>query len=280
MESFSPSETAWLRYGSAAFTYWVATWFFKKGVTKIAHPSNTSQLLMLLVLGLAPFTFSPILQLTGLAQSQSIDNALVIAMEPIMCVVLAWIVLKEKLSPWQWASFIVALSGFLLLARFDLSSFSSLQNAQFIPFLMMLMALWGEASYSVLGRILTKKFSPESLFGTAICIGFTALTLYCFTQDGLPDFSFAKMTSVLAILWLGPLGTTLSYMIWMKEIRHAPVASLAVTLFIQPVMGTWIGYYFRDESLVPLQWIGAGLILTGVAIQAHSELFSRKKLAG
>lgn len=279
MESFSPAETAWLRYGSAAVAYWIATFFFRPGTPKVAHPRTTKDLLLLLLLGLAPFTFSPILQLMGLAQSQSIDNALVIAMEPVMAAFLAWVVLREKLSRGQWVSFLVAIFGFLMLAKFDFRSLASFQDAHFIPFLLMLMALWGEVSYSIIGRILTLKYQPEELFGTAILVGFTALTLFAFTQGGLPNFSIVKVSSILAILCLGPVGTTLTYMIWMKEIRHAPVATLSVTLFIQPVMGTWIGTFFLSESLGATQWIGAALILTGVAIQAQADLFPRKKLA-
>lgn len=280
LESFSPHETAWLRYGSAALTYFVAMQFFKRGTPQIVHPRTSRELILLLILGLAPFTFSPILQLMGLSQAQSIDNALVIAMEPIMAVFLAWIFLKEKLSPIQWISFMVAMIGFGMLARFDFHSFSSLQNAQVLPFLMMLMALWGEASYSVIGRVLTKKYEPEPLYGTAIWVGFTALTLFVLTRGGFPSFAGVRLKSILAILWLGPLGTTLTYMIWMREIRHAPVATLAITLFIQPLAGTWIGIFFLNERLELLQWLGAALILTGVGIQAHGEIFSRKKLAG
>lgn len=279
LDSFSPTHTAWLRYGMAAVTYLGVALFLKRGAPRLVHPRTPTELIMVLLLGLAPFAVSPILQLSGLASTQSIDNALIIAMEPMMTVLLGWVVLREGLNRSQWLSFAVAIFGFLLLARFDFRSFENLGNAHFLGSLMMLLALWGEAIYSVFGRILTRKYEPLPLFGTAIWVGFTALTLFALSREGMPNFSEAKWEAGLALLWLGPLGTCLSYILWIREARHAPVATLAVTLFIQPVLGAIIGAVFRDEKLIAIQWWGAALILTGVAIQARVEIHAQKKLA-
>jgi len=233
---------------------------------------------LILALGLAPFAVSPILQLSGLAATQSIDNAVIIAMEPLLTVLLGWLALREGLTRTQGASFVVAVAGFLLLARFDLRSVGTpggvSVSTQFMGSVLMLTALWGEAIYSVFGRLLTRTFAPVPLYGTAIFVGFAGLSLYALTTEGLPDVRHASGSSWFAILWLGPLGSCLNYILWMREVRKVPVATLAITLFIQPVVGMVAGLFFRDEALLPAQWAGAVLILTGVGIQAHFE--SRK----
>ena len=67
---------------------------------------------------------------------------------------------------------------------------------------------------------------------------------------------------------MGPIGTALAYFYWMTALTEAPVASLAITLFIQPVMGTIFGHLFLGDHLTWIQGLGGGLILLGVIAQS------------
>ena len=77
--------------------------------------------------------------------------------------------------------------------------------------------------------------------------------------------------SILALMWLGPLGTALSYLFWMLVMRRAPVASLALTLFVQPVFGSVWGYVFLGERLSQVQAAGAVLIIGAMLAQTLVE---------
>jgi drug/metabolite transporter (DMT)-like permease len=149
--------------------------------------------------------------------------------------------------------------------------------------LLMLLALVGEAAYSVMGRTLIKRHTPVSVFGVAILSGVSFLTVATYLIHGSLPLNFAAhidKKALLALLWLGPFGTTASYIFWMFALRQAPVASIALTLFIQPVFGAVWGYFILNERLSATQFAGGAMILLAVFAQTLVELFSgrgRKK---
>ena len=75
-------------------------------------------------------------------------------------------------------------------------------------------------------------------------------------------------TSGLALLWLGPFGTTLSYVFWMSALSKAPVASVALTLLVQPLFGALWGTLFLAEPFPLAKQLGGGLILAGLLLTA------------
>jgi drug/metabolite transporter (DMT)-like permease len=76
------------------------------------------------------------------------------------------------------------------------------------------------------------------------------------------------LKSALALLWLGPLGTTAAYLFWIYVLARASVSSMTLTLFVQPVMGAFFGYLFLKEQLTALQLSGGALILAAAFGQA------------
>ena len=107
----------------------------------------------------------------------------------------------------------------------------------------------GEALFSVLGRKWVSRGSALKFFSGSLGIGVIALTfalLYLSGDSGGGSGIFKKLVflqwpGLLAILWIGPLGTTAAYLIWLNALKNAPIATLALTLFLQPLAGVlWV----------------------------------------
>ncbi len=277
LESFTPTQAAWLRYSSA----WLAFLLLRPLVARLLRdprrePHWVSPALpdrwRIVGLGLLPFCLSPLLQLTGLSLSRATDNAVIVAMEPLLTASLGWWILHERLRGVDFLGLALALTGFFLLSTSAVSFSASLGNA------IMLISLFGEASYSVLGRDLVRRYRVLPLFGTSLGLGVLGLTVALGVSVWLaPPASLAvpSMRSVFGILWLGPLGTAAVYLLWMKVLTRIDVSKAAPTLFIQPVMGVVWGVLFLGERLSPLQGLGACVILLGILLP--TALFSIQK---
>jgi drug/metabolite transporter (DMT)-like permease len=282
LEDFSPAEGAWLRYTTALISFFVFRAFFPVLRAKpVFFAKNLREWMTVIAMGGATFCFSPLLQLTGLQASRATDNALIISMEPMMTVFLAWIFLREKITASYLATFVLALFGFALLAGVSWRGLE-VSRAHLIGNFIMLISLLGEAYYSVGGSKLLdsrSKNSPFSVYALAIISGVVLLTISVaiFTGEGplaLIQVAFHKMTwhSGLAIAWLGPLGTSASYLYWMYALKEAPVASIALTLFVQPVFGSFWGYLFLGERLTGSQAFGGVLIIMAVFAQTLGSI--------
>jgi len=274
LTDFSPAQVAWLRYGSALLSYFAVVLAFRS-FRPFSHaiikpfwvPRTRHDWVLLFAMGFFPFCFSPLLQLTGLAASRAVDNALIVAMEPLVTVVLAWLVLREAISLFYAFTFGLALFGFGLLT--GVQPGSAEWNGHLIGNLLILVSMGGEAAYSVFGRKLTARHEPVAIFGSAITAGVIFLTMagpfFGIVATGFTSDQFT-LRNVLCLLWMGPLGTMATYLYWMIALSRAPVAALAITLFIQPLFGALWGYAFLEERLSLMQAAGGGLILLAVLV--------------
>lgn len=269
----SPAVTAWLRYSSAFLAYLIAipVLRMKREGPAFLKPRTFRDGILILTVGFMAFCLAPLLQMTGLQSSRATDNALIVAMEPLMTVALARIVIGERLSRAHYVAFGLALSGFALLSGIQNGVDFSGHSSNFVGNLLMLTALIGEASYSVFSLKLLERYPPLGIFGSALGGGVGILTFSTFAIEGprmFTELSHLSWKSICGLIWLGPMGTAFAYFYWMSVLREASVATIALTLFIQPVLGALWGYAFLGESLTQAQAIGAILIIAGVMTQS------------
>ena len=271
LRSYDGLQVAWIRYFGAFMAYFsvaVASLLFQRGKRwrdYFLAPSDWRTGFELLALGIGPFVFSPILQFVGLETAQAMDNSILIATEPLITVLLAWVVLGERMTRDHWISMGIALVGFLLFS--GAVSFSVSKGM-----VLLLFALLGEATFSVFSRKLAQVYPPSAVLGTALAIGALVLTAVVAMFGRLPTLGFASIREVGAALCLGPIGSTLTYLIWSLITRTVSVPSMVITLFIQPIVGALLGFLLLGESLTPGRFAGALLILAGIGFLFFWEL--------
>lgn len=231
------------------------------------------------VLGIVTFLISPLLQMTGLYQSRAVDGALMIAVEPLATILLAVVFLRERLKPMQILCLCLAATGAAIVSEVTLEKLQSLKDTRMLGNGLILLSLFCEGAYSILAKPLLAKRKPVHVFATALALGTVLLFLFNLIQDG------AERLSGLAVLvhqgtlwhWLGfsflGLGCSLfAYLYWMSALKEAPISLIAMTLYVQPVLGLVWGGVFMQEPLAPQTFLGAALIFLAVA-------FSNKKAA-
>jgi len=284
LNEVNPPQAAWLRYSSALLSYVifvVAFRFFRRSspgnLTFFFIPKNFSDGLQVMTLGLATFCFSPLMQISGLSHSLATENSVIVAIEPLLTALFAWLLLREKVTLVDLVGFTLALLGFSFLTRLSFSQMIMGQG-HFSGNLLILFSLIGEAVYTVLGKKLTIRHPPFAIFGTALAVGvlFLALGLSFFESPSqLVVFQGLSWRALGAIFWLGPLGTTVGYLFVMLILSEVSILALALLLFMQPLAGALWGYLFLGDQLSPIQNFGGGLILLAVLLPNAMRLKKR-----
>ncbi len=279
MAEVSPSTAAWGRYASTFLAYFVVVLFMRTPLSEaFARPNRTRDGVLLLALGFMAFCFSPLTHMLGLSGTQATDSSLIIAMEPLITILLARVFLRERLSRFQILVFATAFLGFLLLSGLTPQGLGAGWSPHFGANLLLLFSLCGEAAYSVIGKPLLERYAPARVFGTASLVGAACLTLAVLSVRGpgfLSEILGMSAPAWLGLFWLGPLGTTATYLYWMFALRHAPVATLALTIFIQPLCGAIWGYLILGDRLTPVQTAG-GLLLLGAVFAETARHMTRR----
>jgi drug/metabolite transporter (DMT)-like permease len=129
-----------------------------------------------------------------------------------------------------------------------------------------------------LARRLTATYAPLALFGTALFLGVMSLSLICSVWAGaffFPEWHHFTWKSLVALLWLGPIGTAGAYLYFMFLLVELPVMSVTLFLFLQPLAGAVWGYVFLGDRLSVTQIFGGALILLAVFLPALGRLKNR-----
>lgn len=293
LADFSPVHGAWLRYFLALLSYGFVILVYRARVRPSApssrksrvfssyfskpffKPSSAKDLGIATLLGFFTFCYSGVLQFVGLNDSRATDNSLIIAIEPLVLVFLAWLILRERVSAMHGVSFALSILGFCLLTGLTPSRLQSGLDSHLIGNLVLLVSLVGEGMFSVLGLKLIGRYPASAVFGTSLLVGVALLTVATFVYAGPPPLEAITLKSAFGLFWLGCLGTMGAYLFWMILLVDAPVASLAITLFIQPVAGALWGILFLDERLNGMQALGGCLILAAVYLSTRFKAARR-----
>lgn len=272
IRSFHGVQVAWFRYVSGFAVYFLfavvrVAFGKRKWSDYFLRPKSRRIALEIAVLGVGAFVFSPILQFVGLETAQAMENSILIATEPLITVALAWAILGEKMNRAQTTSMILAIVGvvfFTGLLGLGATGFS-------IGLIYLLLAQFGESGYSVFGKKLALVHEPKAILGSALALGACLLTVFTVAFDKIPSLGALGASEAGAIFWIGPLGSTLTYLIWTSISKKVTVASMAITLFVQPLVGSLAGYLLLGERLTVGQLFGAILIFISIAFLAVQE---------
>jgi drug/metabolite transporter (DMT)-like permease len=283
IQEVGPQHAAWLKYSVALTTYvvvMICRRFGSRGSGQrqaaLFMPAKPRKdLLAVVMIGFATCFVSPMTQMFGLQASTAVNNSILVTFEPIFTVIFGWMIFGERLSKSHYLSFLLAIIGFLFISNVFMS-FAVGKQAQSPAIgygdLILLIAIAGEAIYSVLARRLTKTYPGPMIFGTAMLVGVVLLSLLVLPWKGLPAFGKLSLTGWIAVAWLGIMGTAAPYLYWLYALnRSLSLGSVVLSLFLQPLIGTLTAVLFLGEPFGANQLIGGVLIVLAVTSQILAE---------
>jgi drug/metabolite transporter (DMT)-like permease len=190
---------------------------------------------------------------------------------PAWTLLLAWLVLGEHMTPSRVGAVVLGLLGVLVIVRPGLATF---QPAA----LLVLGAAVGFATTQIATKKLTR---TDPTFAIIFWMNAIQLPLAYLASDPLfpARLGIADLPAVLAI---GTTGLASHYCL--TNAFRAGDASMVMPLdFMRIPLIAVIGWWLYGERLDPLVFLGAGLIITGILWNLHSEarrpLLERSKMA-
>ncbi len=275
MGKFHPLEISFLRHFFALIPLLIAClWNGNQSrFAKFIRSTKTKTDLRILGVGLLTFFVSPFLQLKAISLTHATDAAVMIAIEPLITIVLAMLILRERMNVLQFFSIILAISGIFYLSEGTVEKFTKLNDNRVVGNLIFMSALICEGLYTIISKPALKVRDPIIFMTLAILIGDTSMFLFNVSTDGIDrlsglavlfgDFHFNEF---IRFAFLGMILTAVGYLYWMWLLQFLPISKMALTLYIQPVFGILWGVLFLNEKVSARSSIGIGLILIAVLL--------------
>lgn len=229
--------------------------------------------------------FQPILyfifETIGVERTSASESGIVIALIPVVVAALSVYILKEKLSLWQWLSILLSVVGVILLTLPRLEGGSG----QATGILALLGAVLAGALYQIFSKKASARSSPVEVTYMMMWVGalfFNSIGIWQYARVGQIHYYFSAVLSsdtTIAIVYLGILSSVGAFFCMNYALSRLTPSKSAVFINVTPVVSILAGFFFRGESLAPVQLLGAAVVLLGVwGVGASGQPRTRKSL--
>ena len=188
--------------------------------------------------------------------------------QPLIAIVLAWIILGERRRPWFWPAAAVAIIAvyMVVFASDPLSPISALQNGRIEVGLLALGAaiLW--ASGTVLGRFALGSISFWSMTALRFTLALPVLVIVVLVQNGLGGFGHYRFSDFVPnLLAIAILPGLLALLLYYRALSKTPASLATIAEMAFPVAATLIASapppWGFNQPLYPVQLAGTALLL-------------------
>jgi drug/metabolite transporter (DMT)-like permease len=213
-------------------------------------------------------------QLLGTKLSNASLASLVNSMNPIVIMLFAIFILKEKLTINKIVCGILAIVGvYIIVGGVDGSS-------QILGISVSIFSVFLWSYVSVIIRKITQKY--DSLQITTYGIIIAAICTMPFSIWELtvnPDVQFDRSV-ILSMLYIGGVCTAVAHVLWNKSLSLMEAGACSLFYPLQPMVAIFLGWLFLGESISMNFVLGAILIIGGVLFSIMGKQEASPTLEG
>lgn len=261
VDTFEPMLLAAVRVciGSVCF------WGLRASRLAPAEAILTKDHFTLASLGLVTVAGAQFLDYQGLALTTATDSSLMIIGEVIFTTVLAWLWVSERLTRRRGVGLVLGIFGVVVLTLggapdSDYAPHRPLGNT------LVLAALFCESVFTVIGARYAQRYHAFTILRwtyTGSLVIWVPLILWTIWRG---EFPTATPAAWLAVVYMATATSVVAYTLWFWVIRHAGAALGAMTLFVQPLVGSVLGLLVLREPQSTGLYIGGALILVAMLV--------------
>ncbi len=218
-------------------------------------------------------------QTLGMTQVSSSEAGIIYAVVPILTLIIAGILLKEKIRGIQAVFMILSITGVIFI---NLMNGFHLSNYSFTGFLMILISAVALALYNVLVRRLASDYSPFTIACAMNIMGFLFFNIIAVARHGTAGtlsvfFSpFTDVTFLITIFFLGVLSSLVTSLLSAYALKTLPAVHVGLFNNVGTIVSVLAGTIFLSEPFYWYHFIGIIAILAGTV---SFNLVSAKKNA-
>jgi drug/metabolite transporter (DMT)-like permease len=266
-----PSVFILFRVTGAVLLFWIMRLLFQ------TEKVDRKDFGLLAICGLFGVAVNQLFFFYGLHYSSAINSGIIMASNPIIVLILSYLILKEKLSWLKISGILIGATGVILLT---LKSAASTPKASWGDLFLFVNAM-SYGLYLVLAKPLMKKYSPMTVITYVFTFGLFFVLLFPPTLTNLIQTPFSSFpTDIWIKISYVILGVTfLTYLLTMYGLKHLSPSVSSVYIYIQPVMVILFAFLFvqlgisedQTKTITGIKIMLMLIIFTGVFLTTRKE---------
>jgi drug/metabolite transporter (DMT)-like permease len=204
----------------------------------------------------------------GLNYTTATSGVILNSFIPVMIVAMAWVFLRERLSPMRLAGVLVSLTGVLtIISQGSLEALAAFRLNGGDLLVILSMAMW--SLYTIGLRYRPPGLDTIAFLFTIACVGELVVLPFYLGEMAFGRSMVWTLGGFFALVAVALFSSVLAYIFWNRGVEEmgAPVAGLFVHLM--PVFGVVLAWLFLGERLMSFHLAGIALILAGIVITSR-----------
>jgi drug/metabolite transporter (DMT)-like permease len=262
-----------IRFLAAGFLMLIVTLLSRR-----KHPPLSKEffsgLVPLSILGMA---LGQGLFLVGLKHTTSINSAILITCIPILTLVIVILRKQEKLTFNKFSGFVLAFLGVILIR--DITSLR-IGNDTLIGDFLVFAGAFCFALYLSYGKKFFMSF--DNMWSTTWMFFISGFAMIFINLNKFSDLNNIEYDSTLIYCALFSIigATLLTYLLNNWALRRASSGSVAIFIYLQPIVAGIIGYFFLQEEVTLRLFICSIFIMGGLLFSVYDNVKLQKSLKG
>jgi drug/metabolite transporter (DMT)-like permease len=253
-----PADALVIRYVPIALTCIVI--LALTGKWRIAR-ADWPRLLVVSIIGISGYSIASVY---AFATVPAGIGGLIYATQPLFIVILAVLMLGERLTPAVLFGLALACAGTVMLVWDDLAAVAPAQS-YLAGIMLLLLACFAWSFYSVPGKVIIQRYGTLSITTMSLLIG-TLPMLILASPATIDTLQAMTPRQWMELLFLAFVSSFIAMIGWTYATARLSAAAIGAALYMIPVIAVAAGVVFLGETVTWTTIFGGILMLGGVAV--------------
>lgn len=258
-----------IRVSVALIIFWLIHQIFIK---EKVERKDQAKLFLASLFGVA---INQLLFFKGLSLTSEIHSALIMITTPLIVLLMAWIILKDKITLPKAAGIIIGGIGVALLISSGSKDAASPSNSLGDIFIMINATSY--AIFLIIAKPLMKKYSPLTIAKWIFIYGFFLVLPFGINDFLTINWADLSTDTILALIFVVFGATVLAYLFNMLGLNFGSPALVSVYIYTQPVIATLIAVFSGSDRISIEKIISSLLVFAGVALVSFTGARTKGK---
>jgi len=271
-----PNAFIFFRAAGAVLLFWLVKSIFVK--EKVAR----KDIVRMALCGLFGVALNQLFFFNGLNLTSSINTGIIMTINPILVVILSYLILKEKITWRKSVGILIGATGAILLTLTGASGATDSAIGDLFVFI----NAASYAMYLVLVKPLMSRYKPVTVITYVFTFGLLYVVLYPPSLMEVSQMDFSAISGsewgVIAFVIVGV--TFLTYLLTVYGLQYVSPAVSSAYIYLQPVLVMFFAVIFSSMGWVEdytdsISWEKIGymlLIFVGVFLTGSGAFLKRK----
>lgn len=264
---FSPVALTFFRFFFASIIIFIIMVKYEKKDWRLKR----EDIGVFLITGIAGMVGYHILFFTALKYTAASSASILAATNPIITAILASIFIGEKLDFKRVLVILLALFGVILtISNWNIKVIMNLSFNK--GDIIMLMAVFAWAAYSVIVKKVMPKFTPLILTTYSFIVCTIVLLPFVIREIFMGSISNISSSGWISVLYMSIFPTVIGYLIQQMSIKEIGASKTAIFINLVPFFSIILGVLILGEKINPLRLFSGMIIIFSVYLNSRISI--------